>query len=175
MGEESGHAILTVYSGKPPGARQKTRLLDPAEVAKLKGEMKTGKFVITYPKKALDTRRVAEPVATAPQLGAFETVSSDPWLTVEEAAIYARLPAAYLRRRLEDGELPARDVLKGTGHSWRIKRSAIDALDHAEKGEGRYLRGTTEGAEKAHRARPRTPRARRSSNPWVRLGIVSGE
>ena len=63
----------------------------------------------------------------------FAEVSHDPWLTVEEAATYARLPAAYLRRIVESGEVPARNVLSntdgnGTHKSWRIKRSAVDDL-----------------------------------------------
>jgi excisionase family DNA binding protein len=168
--------LIVAKRGKPPGSRQTTRMVDPVALTKLKHDLRTGEIQLhwdrTTPKTGAVARRVAQHDATAAQVPASIGVSNDPWLTLEEAATYVRLPAAYLRRRLDAGELDARDVLNGTGHSWRVKRSAIDALEWAEKAEGRYLRGATEGSEAAHRAR--FPR-KRSRNPWVRLGIVSGD
>lgn len=54
-----------------------------------------------------------------------------PWVTVEQAAEYSGLPAAYLRRLIDAGELPARNVLEGTqasGVGWRIKLTELDRL-----------------------------------------------
>ena len=126
--------MLKTSKGKPKGARQVTRLVDPAEVTVLKQDLKSGKVSIEYPHKNSVSRRVAEQVATAPQLPTLTGISHDPWLTIDEAASYSRLPVGYLRRCVDDKELPARNVIKSTRvNSWRIKRSAIDALDPAEK------------------------------------------
>ena len=129
--------LLHPHEGRLPGLRQRTRLVDPAEVRHLKHAIAAGEVSMEWQKPTLPaklengavSRRDAVTVATSPRLNGFTQVSGDPWLTIEEAATYARLPGAYLRRCIASGELAARNVLPDTVHkSWRIKRSAIDDL-----------------------------------------------
>ena len=136
--------LLATRPGKPAGARQLTRVVHSKAVTQLKHDIENGVVSIEWnksnqpakPEKGENEavlRRDAVTVATSPRVVRFAEVSHDPWLTVEEAATYARLPAAYLRRIVESGELHARNVLSntdgnGTHKSWRIKRSAVDDL-----------------------------------------------
>ena len=134
--------LVTIY-GRPADARQKTRLVDPDQVASLKDQITTGEVSLKYNKSkqlvrqkpvpvtanAVDLRRVAKTMQKSSQLTRYTQTSDDPWLTVEEAATYSRLPAAYLRRCIDGNELDARNVLDRTDRfSWRIKRSAVDGL-----------------------------------------------
>lgn len=127
--------------GKPDGSRQLTRMVDPKAVTELKHQIKIGngldwKNYRSSRKKnptELVPRQPASTVAVSTQLEPLNLISSDPWLTVDEAGSYSRLPAAYLRQCVATGELPARNVRNSTSfHSWRIKRSALDALDPSE-------------------------------------------
>lgn len=146
--------LLATHKGKPSGARQTTRLVNPTEVMQLKHQIARGDVSIDWRSinksgvPAKQSRRDAVTVATVHRLPAFTAVSADPWLTIEEAATYSRLPAAYLRRCILANELDARNVLNHTGMleekqlhpdgepkraSWRIKRSAVDDLKPTTK------------------------------------------
>ncbi len=53
------------------------------------------------------------------------TVAETLFLTIKEAAIYANLPAADIRRACESGELKARKTGRG---GWRIRRRDLETL-----------------------------------------------
>lgn len=161
--------LLATQYGRPEGAKQKTRLVNSVAVAKLKNDLESGEVTLKWhkgrlakkkgnlsgypivpvkPETALASRLPAVTDKKSPQVARYTAVSNDPWLTVEEAATYSRLPAAYLRRCILASELDARNVLNHTGQqpeeqlhpdgepkraSWRIKRSAVDELTPSTK------------------------------------------
>jgi excisionase family DNA binding protein len=51
-----------------------------------------------------------------------------PWMTAAEAADYSGLPAGFLVRAIEAGELVALDVGVRPGGRYRIRRTDLDAL-----------------------------------------------
>ncbi len=64
-------------------------------------------------------------VLSPPSPPVAETVAETLFLTIKDAAIYANLPAADIRRACESGELKARKTGRG---SWRIRRKDLEAL-----------------------------------------------
>jgi len=73
--------------------------------------------------------------ANHPELAISSSVARD-WLTLTEAA-QCGLPESYLLQMIESGELPARNVGRRGGGTWRVKRQDVEAITgQAQGGKG---------------------------------------
>jgi len=108
-------------SGKPVLA------FEAADVARFQAERRKPSELGMIRAAPRDVAIVQQPIAArttepTPVLHPFA------WYTVEEAALYTRLPASFLLQLIQASKLPAFDVGVRPGGRWRVRKQDLDAL-----------------------------------------------
>lgn len=113
-----------------PKTGRPATFLHAGDVERLREELQTRKKTASARSlAAIDKPRGAQELALL-AANANGHVSLSPWFTLDEAARALRLPLTFLKRLIERGELPARNVSEGTkaAASWRLTKKDLEEL-----------------------------------------------
>ena len=117
-----GLSVRRVLELRTDGKIRSSRQIDPAtereQVVLLASDV--NRLVTDAANVRLAREKLALPPTEAP--------APRPWMTAAEAADYSGLPAGFLVRAIETGELAALDVGVRPGGKYRIRRVDLDAL-----------------------------------------------
>jgi hypothetical protein len=117
--------LQAILDGKP---NQKTIALRPSREAKAMPDASLALVPARPPAEAEMSREVSLALALSTLRTVVPPDPPKPWLTLEEAAEYSGLPAAYLRRRALHGDVHGINVGQGRHAFWRFNRESLSNI-----------------------------------------------